>query len=153
MYSFASVFFQTIRCRSQFPHSSSDKIFGGQKFSADKNFRHQLEISAVLSAEKNQMMFLFHFGGQIFSGDKIFGSKPDFRHFCPPKFCPIRYMIFHLKDFQTWKIQYPYKASSCRSQLVNIGLAILSICLSLHMVLSPRNMSIEYPPFYLFDMD
>ena len=20
--------------------------------------------------------------------DKIIGSKPDFRHFCPPKFCP-----------------------------------------------------------------
>ena len=27
--------------------------------------------------------------GQKFSVDKIFGSKPDFRHFFPPKFCPI----------------------------------------------------------------
>ena len=31
------------------------------------------------------------FGGQNFSANKIFGSKPDYRHLCPPKFCSIRY--------------------------------------------------------------
>ena len=32
------------------------------------------------------------FSGQKFSEDKIFGSKLDFRQFCSPKFCPIRYL-------------------------------------------------------------
>ena len=31
------------------------------------------------------------FGRTKFSADKIFRSKSDFRQFCPPKFCPIRY--------------------------------------------------------------
>ena len=35
-----------------------------------------------------------NFGGQNFSADKVFGSKSDFRLFCPPKFCPIRYNDF-----------------------------------------------------------
>ena len=34
--------------------------------------------------------YIKNFSGQKFSADKIFSSKPDFRHFCPPKFCPIR---------------------------------------------------------------
>ena len=44
-----------------------DKIFRRTKFSADKIFRRTK-----------------FFG-------KVFGSNHYFRHFCPPKFCPIRY--------------------------------------------------------------
>ena len=91
------------------------EFFGGQ------NFRHQVEISAVSSDEMfssdsyfpiqfkrkicfkheiciNLTCFRFqrtkYFGGQKFSADKIFGSKSDFRQFCPPKFCPIRKTFF-----------------------------------------------------------
>ena len=32
-----------------------------------------------------------NFGGQNIQADKIFGRKSEFRQFCPPKFCPIRY--------------------------------------------------------------
>ena len=32
-----------------------------------------------------------------FSADKIFGSKSDFRKFCPPKFCPIIINNFPLR--------------------------------------------------------
>ena len=45
------------------------------------------------------------FGGQNFSADKIFGSQPDFRKFCPPKFCPIRYPFVRggsLFTLHTW---------------------------------------------------
>ena len=91
------------------------KFFGGQ------NFRHHLKISAVLSDENFSMVSYFPihftrkicfiliwhvlnfsgqnisadkiFGGQNFSADKIFGSNSDFRQFCPPKFCPIRYQV------------------------------------------------------------
>ena len=33
--------------------------------------------------------------GKIFRQTKIFGSKSDFRKFCPPKYCPIRYSQPH----------------------------------------------------------
>ena len=33
------------------------------------------------------------FDGQNVSSDKIFDTKLEFRHFCPTKFCPIRYIL------------------------------------------------------------
>ena len=53
-----------------------------------QNFRHQLEIS-VLSVENNFKFFFY------ISADKI---KPDFQHFCPPQFCPIRYNFSLLRN-------------------------------------------------------
>ena len=47
----------------------SDKNFDGQNISTDKNF-----------------------DGQNISTDKNFDTKPKFRHLCPSKFCPIRYI-------------------------------------------------------------
>ena len=37
------------------------------------------------------VLISFDFSGENFSADNIWGSKSDFRQFCPPKFCPIRY--------------------------------------------------------------
>ena len=58
----------------------SADIFGGQ------SFRHPIEMSAVLSAEKNFMGFFFIFRWTKFSADKIFGRKTYIWNFCPPKF-------------------------------------------------------------------
>ena len=49
---------------------SVTRKYAGKKNSADKNF-----------------------GGQKFSADKIFGTSSNFRQFCPPNFCPIRYLF------------------------------------------------------------
>ena len=94
-----------------------DKIVRRTKFSVDKivrrtKFWHQVEISAVLSDEifssvsyfpiqftrkicfNVRFVLIWHilnFNGQNISADKILGSKSDFRQFCLPKFCPIRY--------------------------------------------------------------
>ena len=109
--------------------------FGGQKirrtkFFGGQNFRHQLEISAILSKTvlTRNLCFCFlrcqnkdrqctethimiggqkisadkNFGGQNFSADKIFGAKPNFRQFCPPNFCPIRYIIFFVNNFLSY---------------------------------------------------
>ena len=56
-----------------------------------QNFHEGATLSDKISADKI-------FGGQNFrrtkfSAVKIFGSKPDFWHFCPPKFCPITYKV------------------------------------------------------------
>ena len=95
------------------------KYFGGQ------NFRHQAEISTLLShfcltfvlkhwtkfsTDKifrrtrfstpsrnfdNFVWFLPDFCFEIL--DKIFDTKLKFRQFCPTKFCPIRYLIFKIR--------------------------------------------------------
>ena len=62
---------------------SSDKMFDGQ------NFRHQAEISTLLS-DFCLTFVLKHW--TKFSTDKIFDTKSKFRQFCPTNFCPIRYV-------------------------------------------------------------
>ena len=56
-----------------FPHTIHEKIF--------------LNMIFVI------IWHVLDFSGQNISADKIFGNKSDFRLFCPPKICPIRYFI------------------------------------------------------------
>ena len=98
--------------------------FGGQ------NFLHKLEISAVFPPKIFLLFYVLkwvwyyfdmllwtileyqptNFRQTKFSADKIFGSKHDFQHFCPPKFCPIRY---HEKISSLWS-DYEATRSSCQ---------------------------------------
>ena len=71
---------------------SSDKIFDGQNmYFIGQNFRHQAEISTVLS-DFCLNFVLKHWTKS--STDKTFDTKLKFRHFCPTNFCPIRYVTF-----------------------------------------------------------
>ena len=63
--------------------------FRRTKFSADKIFRR-----SSFACWKEFYWFLL-----CILPDKIFG-KPDFRHFCPLKFCPIRYLYLHTMGFK-----------------------------------------------------
>ena len=62
--------------------NSADKIFGGQ------HLLHQLEILAVLSKILFKTIPI-----QKISADKVFCTKPYFRQFSLPNFCPIRYVV------------------------------------------------------------
>ena len=64
-----------------------------------------LELSDKMSAEKISYSFGFLF---YISADKIFGRKPDFRRFSPPKICPIRYA----KCTLPWFVRYIGRSSS-----------------------------------------
>ena len=70
---------------------STDKIFRRAKFSTpSRNFDTFVRFLPDFCIETLDKIF----DGQNFSSDKIFDTKPKFRHFCPTNFCPIRYFQF-----------------------------------------------------------
>ena len=98
---------------------SADKIFRRTKFLApSRNFgtlvRQNFVIGFLFSHtihKKNMRFVLFWhvwdfcgqnisvdkiFSGQNFSAEIFFGSKSNFRQFCPSKFCPIKGSIYYL---------------------------------------------------------
>ena len=62
---------------------------------------------------------LFYFVGQNFSAYMIVSSTPEFRHFCPPKFCMI-YSSKISKISNLWKFQHPRVSISTATWNVGI---------------------------------
>ena len=61
-----------------------------------------------LQSNANNTGLTLYFPFYVFlyiSADKIFGSELDFRHFCPPKFCPMQ--------LHTPRLSTTWQSSSC----------------------------------------
>ena len=99
------------------------KFFGGQ------NFRHQ--VLDVLDFSGQNISADKIFGGQKFSADKIIGSKSDFRQFCPPKFCPIRYILTPSQGV----LEY---IERILVQRVSRGLTLIALLFGLFWRIEPR---------------
>ena len=89
-------FINVYREKSELPYRTKIRR---TKNSANKNFR-RTKFSAPFKIFGTFVRFLLDFyivsldktfGGQKFSADKNFGTSSNFRQFCPPNFCPIRY--------------------------------------------------------------
>lgn len=66
-----------------------------QKFSA-QNFRRTKSFGTNTKGMLSQLR------------DKIFGTKPHFRQFCPPDFCPIRYLLRTSKHYTRRYLPCPF---------------------------------------------
>ena len=58
------------------------------------------------------------FVGQNFSSDKNFATLPNFGHFCPAKFCPIRYINRNKRVSKQWGFRFPLFARFSRYSVI-----------------------------------
>ena len=82
------------------------------KYLIGQNFRHQAQILTLLS--DFCLTFVLKYWTK-FSTDKIFDTKPNFRQFCPTKFCPIRYPY----KFQRRSLMSPKSKKRLRYAFLN----------------------------------
>ena len=123
------------------------KFFDGQNFSTDKIFATNSKFCPPKMFYQFYVLtwigYLFHmircytgyilnfsrqnispdkiFGRQKFSTDKNFGSNPDFRHFWPPKCCPMRRITKRYR----WNIGKNSHSSACMWHTSNLSFQIM----------------------------